>query len=305
MGKWGGEEFWEHDKLHKKMCFKSRDLNIFSGLQVSANMKKLPLNIALFLLQIGYGSTAPLNQANVVSCIDTCHPHDCSDMAAQGLTSDGVYLIYPGGANAPPVPVYCDMSSAGGPWTVFQKRFDGGVDFYRGWEDYESGFGLASGEYWLGLQNIFLLTQKKSYRLRIDLEDFENDTRHVTYDSFSLSPLAVNPDEDGYKLHIDGFKEGDPTRRAGNSILGHNQFKFSTHDHDRDMYVGNCAVMYHGAFWYNKCHGANLNGKYQNGVTTEYATGVVWASWKGAYYSLKRTEMKISPTSRESSKQQL
>ncbi|XP_075687074.1 microfibril-associated glycoprotein 4-like [Rhinoderma darwinii] len=243
------------------------------------------------------------NKENIISCIDSCHPHDCSDVFAQGLTSNGVYLIYPGGARAPALPVYCDMTGAGGPWTVFQKRFDGGVDFYRGWDDYKSGFGRASGEYWLGLQNIFLLTQKKTYTLRIDLEDFDNETRHVTYDPFSLSPLAVNPDEDGYKLHIDGFKEGDPTRPAGNSLHGHNQLKFSTHDHDRDTYIGNCAVMYHGAFWYNQCHGTNLNGKYQLGVTTEYATGIVWATWRGAYYSFKRTEMKIAPTSGDSNKQ--
>ncbi|XP_066433694.1 microfibril-associated glycoprotein 4-like [Eleutherodactylus coqui] len=242
------------------------------------------------------------NKDNIVGCIDSCRPYDCSDVSAQGLTADGVYLIYPGGASSPPVSVYCDMTSAGGPWTVFQKRFDGSVDFYRGWEQYKLGFGRVSGEYWLGLQNIFLLTQRKTYSLRIDMEDFDNETRHVTYDSFSLSPLAVNPDEDGYELFIDGFKEGDPKKRSGNPLQGHNQFKFSTHDHDRDIHVDNCAVIYHGAFWYTKCHSANLNGKYQHGITTEYATGLVWATWKGAYYSLKRTEMKIAQTSGDSSK---
>lgn len=262
-------------------------------------MKKLTLNLVLLLLlQSGHVSagSAPLNRDNVITCIDSCHPHDCSDVSAQGLTSDGVYLIYPGGATSPAVPVYCDMKSTGGPWTVFQKRLDGGVDFYRGWEDYRSGFGRASGEYWLGLQNIFLLTQKKTYRLRIDLEDFDNDARHVTYDTFALSPLAVNPEEDGYELNIDGFKEGDPKRPAGNSLLGHNKLKFSTHDRDRDTYVGNCAVSYHGAFWYGQCHNTNLNGKYQHGVTAEYATGLVWSTWRGYYYSLQRTEMKIAPT---------
>ncbi|XP_056391101.1 microfibril-associated glycoprotein 4-like [Hyla sarda] len=243
-------------------------------------------------------ANVPGNIYNIISCRDSCRPHDCSDVSAQGLTADGVYLIYPGGETSPPVPVYCDMRSAGGPWTVFQKRFDGGVDFYRGWEDYKSGFGRASGEYWLGLQNIFLLTQKKTYRLRIDLEDFENDARHVTYDSFSISPLAINPEEDGYKLHIDGFKEGDPKKPAGDSLLGQNQMNFSTFDHDRDLHVINCPERFHGAFWYNKCHGSNLNGKYQSGVTTEYATGVVWASWRGAYYSFKRSEMKISQTAK-------
>ena len=35
---------------------------------------------------------------------------------------------------------------------AFQYRKDGSVDFYRGWHDYELGFGLSgSSEYWLGM----------------------------------------------------------------------------------------------------------------------------------------------------------
>ncbi|KAM3916887.1 microfibril-associated glycoprotein 4-like [Leptodactylus fuscus] len=259
-------------------------------------MKKLLLTFALFLhLQCGHvtAGSAPLNQDNIAKCKDSCLPHDCSDVYAQDLTSDGVYLIYPGGLMSPPVPVYCDMTSAGGPWTVFQKRFDGSENFYRGWQDYKLGFGRASGEYWLGLQHIFFLTQTTPRRLRIDMKDFENNKRHVTYDYFSISPLSVNPEQDSYKLYVDGFKEGDPERPVGNSLQGHNGLNFSTYDRDRDMYSGNCAQNYHGAFWYGRCHGANLNGKYHHGNTTEYATGVVWYTWTTYYYSLKETEMKL------------
>ncbi|XP_040295933.1 microfibril-associated glycoprotein 4-like isoform X2 [Bufo bufo] len=280
---------WQILLLWCHIC-ESRDLNTFSSLQVSANMK----NFTLFLLLIGPVSSAPLNQANVVCCIDTCHPHDCSDMAAQGLTSDGVYLIYPGGANAPPVPVYCDMSSAGGPWTVFQKRFDGSVDFYRGWKEYKNGFGKANGEYWLGLQNIYLLTQKRSYCLRVDLGDFENDTRYGTYDTFSLSQFAIDPEEDGYKLHIGTFKNGDPNKPIGDSLRSQNEMNFSTSDNDRDTYSGNCAINFQGASWYKDCHSANLNGLYLKGKTSQYAKGMTWSGWKGQYYSLKTSEMKIA-----------
>lgn len=33
---------------------------------------------------------------------------------------------------------------------VFQRREDGSVNFFRGWEAYRDGFGKLTGEHWLG-----------------------------------------------------------------------------------------------------------------------------------------------------------
>jgi len=73
----------------------------------------------------------------------------------------------------------------------------------------------------------------------------------------------------------------------------HLGMKFSTFDQDNDRHKASCAVMRKGAWWYNRCHQANLNGKYLAGAHESFADGVNWGLWKGYKYSLKFTEMKI------------
>jgi len=46
--------------------------------------------------------------------------------------------------------VWCEFDGEHG-WTVIQRRMDGSVDFYRGWQDYVDGFGDIYGEFWLGM----------------------------------------------------------------------------------------------------------------------------------------------------------
>ena len=82
---------------------------------------------------------------------------------------------------------------------------------------------------------------------------------------------------------------------AGDSLAWHHNMSFSTKDQDNDQTTGSCAIWSEGAWWYNKCHDSNLNGRYLNGSHSSYANGVNWAHWKGHYYSFKRAEMKIKP----------
>ncbi|CAJ1081339.1 microfibril-associated glycoprotein 4-like [Xyrichtys novacula] len=214
-------------------------------------------------------------------------PLDCSDIYNNDSSlSSGVYTIYPIGSTSA-VQVYCDMDSEGGRWTVFQRRMDGSVNFYRPWDHYKIGFGTAAGEYWLGLENVFHLTLRKKYELLVDMEDFSGNKVFARYSSFSIDPETY-----GYRLQVSGFIDGG----AGDSLRVHNGQKFSTFDKDQDTWPNNCAKQFLGAFWYINCLDANPNGVYRWGAdATLNAVGVEWETWKGNNYSLKSISMKIRP----------
>ena len=86
--------------------------------------------------------------------------------------------------------MFCDQKTAGGGWTVFQKRIDGSIDFYRDWADYKNGFGHLNGEFWLGLDKIHRLTNSVNNKLRVDLEDWAVETRFAEYNAFAIEDEA-------------------------------------------------------------------------------------------------------------------
>ena len=96
-----------------------------------------------------------------------------------------MYKINPDGLGE--FDVFCDHKTAGGGWTVFQKRRDGSVDFFRAWDDYKRGFGNLNGEFWLGLDKIRRLTRSSSNKLRVDLEDLHGKTAFAEYSSFCVA----------------------------------------------------------------------------------------------------------------------
>ena len=94
--------------------------------------------------------------------------------------------------------VLCNQKTAGGGWTVLQKRQDGSVDFFRGWRDYKRGFGFFNGEFWLGLDKIHRLTKSGLQKLRFDLA-LHRETAFAEYSFF-----AVDNETEKYKLSVAG-----------------------------------------------------------------------------------------------------
>ena len=109
-----------------------------------------------------------------------------------------MYTIKPD--NLPAFDVFCDQTTAGGGWTVFQKRIDGSENFYLYWNDYKDGFGDLNGEFWLGKDKIHRLTIDDNQMLRVDLEDFEGNTAYAEYGMF-----GVMNEDDQYKLILGSY----------------------------------------------------------------------------------------------------
>ena len=216
-------------------------------------------------------------------------PFDCREAYVLGCRWSGVYTIDPGCGKS--FSVWCDMNNGGG-WTVFQRRRDGSENFYRGWTEYENGFGNVKGEHWLVLKKISCLTSVGVTKLRIDLIDFAGHSKYACYDRFYVGTPRTN-----YRLAIGGYKNwGMGT--AGGSMTGsrnHNGMQFTTKDRDNDRYSGNCASHHQGAWWYsNVCGYSSLNGLYHDDQNNYQ--GVVWYDFNAtapSWRTLRYSEMKL------------
>uniref|UniRef100_A0A493T6H6 Angiopoietin like 4 n=1 Tax=Anas platyrhynchos platyrhynchos TaxID=8840 RepID=A0A493T6H6_ANAPP len=188
---------------------------------------------------------------------------------------------------------YLSLIPAEGGWTVIQRRTDGSVDFDQLWDAYKNGFGDLHGDFWLGLEKIHHLVQEGRYNLLIELEDWEGNSQAVQFE-FSLGGEST-----AYTLNLLGPLSGE----LENAIGDFRQLPFSTRDRDHDLKADtNCAKHLSGGWWFSTCGHANLNGKYFRSIPRqrhERKQGIFWKTWKGRYYPLKSTTMKIQPTALE------
>ena len=178
---------------------------------------------------------------------------DCAELFSAGFKESGVYTVNP--TNRSSFDVYCDMKTDGGGWTVFHRRFNGFVGFYRGWDEYKNGFGDVRGEFWLGNEKIHQLTEIPS-QLRVEINTTSAGYRYAKYSNFTVTNEASN-----YTLFI-GFYSGTATDQLAN----HNSMAFTTKDRDNDKAKSsNCAVSNRAGWWFKSCQYSNLNANYGDG----------------------------------------
>ncbi|XP_029358500.1 angiopoietin-4 isoform X2 [Echeneis naucrates] len=212
---------------------------------------------------------------------------DCADVYKAGHSVSGLYHIYIGNRTEP-LQVYCDMETDGGGWTVFQRRFNGSVDFQRSWSEYRMGFGDVLGEHWLGNEALHHLTSQGQYSLRVELRDWEGNSAHSQYDRFTLGS-----ERQQYRLYLRGYS-GTAGRQS--SLASHGT-RFSTRDQDNDNCDHcKCALMLTGGWWFDACGFSNLNGIYYAiGHNIRKLNGIKWHHFRGPSYSLHSTAMMARP----------
>ncbi|CAH1988901.1 unnamed protein product [Acanthoscelides obtectus] len=197
-------------------------------------------------------------------------PRDCS--AVDGPS--GLYLISPG--DQEPILAKCDSG-----WTTVQKRYDGSINFNRDWKEYSNGFGSATGEHWLGNKHLHLITKENCTRLQINMKDIYGEYWQANYDDFRVSDY-----QNGFRLYIGEYKGN-----ASDALNYQNLMEFSTVDNDRDISNTHCASNYEGGWWFSHCQHANLNGRYNLGLTWFDSSRNEWIAVAESEMRVKRRDV--------------
>ncbi|KAK7095312.1 fibrinogen C domain-containing protein 1-like [Littorina saxatilis] len=226
-----------------------------------------------------------ISELTKLSCLMSArNTSSCADWLAVDPLS-GIHTVCLSGES---VSVYCDQTSDNGGWTVFQRRQDASVDFYRDWTDYRNGFGDLEGNFWLGLDKLHKLTTSQRFELRVDLQKCDGTKGNATYSGFYVEDVSHN-----FTLRFDKFTGGN----AGDSLSYHRGFQFSTKDRDHDTFSGkSCAQGSHGAWWYGYCSQSDLNKPYNPNSRDGIHLPFYWNAFSNrGINALKFSEMKIRP----------
>jgi len=134
---------------------------------------------------------------------------------------------------------------------------DSSTLFNRPWADYKAGFGSLTGNYWLGNENVYQLTNAASYMLRIEMLSTNDGWISAEYDMFLLENeillyeiqlATVFPPVPVGVFYGDA---GDSLQWVAppNSIHGFMPFQTSDRPVPPNTY---CPTQYKGGWWYNK-----------------------------------------------------
>ena len=166
-------------------------------------------------------------------------------------------------------------------WIVIYQHVDDTLDWNRPWADYKAGFGSIDGNFWLGLENMHLLswsgehvpsglvwrtcifwlrlenmhllTTSQPYRVRFEIQQ---QTTGLWYSAEYQSFTVGDESNDQYRVNADGFSgDTEDGFYAAPVANAHDGMSFTTYDQDNDLSAGgNCAVWWSGGFWFKECY---------------------------------------------------
>lgn len=194
--------------------------------------------------------------------------------------------------------VWCDLETDGGGWTTIQRRSQHekyGDRFEQPLEKYDKGFSEDASSYWIGNENIYVLTNFPNNKqvLRIELTKNKGEKPTVlNYGKFQVGPKSEN-----FKLTIGDYDGPD----GGDALKSHNGARFSTRNSKNGESRGSgCYKLQSGGWWFRDyyCSHSNLNGRKFKGRVPDGLNGfgITWynESDKNSYsYVYYKVEMKI------------
>ena len=112
-------------------------------------------------------------------------------------------------------------------------------EFNKSWAEYKNGFGDLRGNHWIGLENMYQLTNRKRMNLFIELR---SDDFNITYKNF-----YIDSEEKFFKINFDeSLNDG-----LANYSINLNGKYFTTFDRDNDNDESrNCAEVYTGGSFF-------------------------------------------------------
>ncbi|XP_061187894.1 angiopoietin-related protein 1-like [Saccostrea echinata] len=214
--------------------------------------------------------------------VDPVKFKDCSHVRALGHLKNGTYTLWMN--DTTPFKVRCEHGTSNS-FTVILRRMYGTENFYRGFHDYQYGFGHPQGDYWAGLNQIYYLTSAAGNNiLTINMQDWYGKNMNVRYNHFRVNAAPY------FQLSIGSFQGQIPDDLSFN-----NGMYFATYDKPD---AHSCAVHQKGGWWYKYCTFALPTGVYYHGgpytPSGGYYDGIYWKDWQGYGYSLKYLAMTVS-----------
>ncbi|KAI0243156.1 Angiopoietin-1 [Lamellibrachia satsuma] len=204
----------------------------------------------------------------VTAAVEPTNTHIISFNQSESAVIQGRHVLLE--STLPPFPVFCTIDK----FIVVQRRrapFD--LPFNRTWNDYKNGFGDVSGEFWLGLEKLYRITNQPylKYSIRLEMKLTSGVLHYLEYNDF-----YIGDEKERYKI----ANIGTATAKTVSYYIykGHT---FFTRDKDTSRKLG---ATYNG-FWYHP-------------TSTSYNYVLLnrnVPSWTGISGSVAYTEIKIRP----------